>query len=274
MSRAGRKQAAFAADRLLARLGAAKRARCTVSSTKAEPALVAALIADDLIARDGDGGMVITAAGRARLARLAAASSGGDIGVFRSQHLAIAPCRERPDGAPAVAGGVVNEAESPLAWLARRKGRDGQAMITTAQFQAGDRLRTDYTLAQLTPRMSVDWASPSAGTSGSGAGGPAALADTAIAAKQRLRRALDAAGPEFAGLLLDVCCFLKGLEDVERERRWPARSGKIVLQLGLDRLARHYGLGGEARGRGRAPLRTWLAADAHFTVTEEAGPSG
>jgi hypothetical protein len=87
-----------------------------------------------------------------------------------------------------------------------------------------------------------------------------------VAARQRVHQALNAVEPEFSGLLLDVCCFLKRLEDVERERAWPVRSGKIVLQLALERLARHYGLAAETCGPSRARIRTWLADGAHFGI--------
>jgi len=94
----------------------------------------------------------------------------------------------------------------------------------------------------MTPRVTSNWAEVPTGQSRSG--GVDELSAAALAARQRVSRALDNVGPEFSGLLLDVCCFLRGLKDIERERNWPLRSGKIVLQLGLDRLARHYRIGG------------------------------
>ncbi len=183
---------------------------------------------------------------------------------YLGQHLAIAEdAVEMESGRQHV---VINEAESPLAWLARRKGRDGRPLIEPVQLQAGERLRRDFTYGQLTPRVTSIWTAAVA--DGRRAPGSPLFSDTVLAARQRVRHALQAAGPDFAGLLLDVCCFLKGLEDVERERAWPPRSGKVVLQLALDCLARHYGFRAEMRGPARAAIRTWSAPDSVFAEGE------
>ena len=187
------------------------------------------------------------------------------IDSFRGQHLDLAQRQIATELGRANV--TVDEAESPLAWLARRRGRDGRALIEPHQLQAGERLRADFTRANLMPRTTSNWASPiSSDRRGAGGDRSSAFTETMIAARQRVHQALDAVGPEFAGLLLDVCCFLKGLEDIERERAWPARSAKVVLQLALDRLARHYGYAAQARGRAQAPIRTWLAEGATFSV--------
>ncbi|MGA7084977.1 MAG: DUF6456 domain-containing protein, partial [Pseudolabrys sp.] len=140
---------------------------------------------------------------------------------------------------------------------------DGRPLIEVHQFQSGERLRADFTRALLMPRTTSNWSNPlAAARPGGGTDRADSLTVTIVTARQRVRHALDAVGPEFSGLLVDVCCFLKGLEGIERERAWPARSGKIVLQLALDRLARHYGYASQTRGPVRAKVRTWLADDA------------
>jgi len=182
------------------------------------------------------------------------------IDPHRAKHLALETRQILADDG--VASVVVNDCESPLAWLARRKGRDGRSMISSHQFIAGEKLRADFTRGNLSPRMTANWGAPSGRPRGSGSN-PGEMTDIMVSARQRVGQAMEACGPEFSGLLMDVCCFLRGLEDVERERGWPARSAKVVLQLGLDRLARHYGFAAEVRGR-ETRVRTWLADDAAF----------
>jgi hypothetical protein len=187
------------------------------------------------------------------------------IDPLRAQHLSLA---EVPNAlSDCGKGAMFDQSESPLLWLARRKGPDGKPLIEPHHLQAGERLRSDFTLGQMMPRTTANWHSPVAGRGRDGQS-PGHLTDRALDAKRRTREALDRAGPEFAGLLLDVCCFLKRLEDVERERRWPARSAKVVLQLALEKLARHYGYKTELRGKADAPLRVWVAEDADVSVSE------
>lgn len=187
------------------------------------------------------------------------------VDAFRGQHLELAERQVATEFGHAKV--TVDEAESPLGWLARRRGRSGRALIEPHQYQAGEKLRADFTWAHLMPRITSNWASPiSSERRGANVGEGAHITDAMIAARQRVHQALDAAGPEFGGLLLDVCCFLKGLDDVERERAWPARSAKVVLQLALDRLARHYGYAAQVKGPARAPIRTWVARGETFRV--------
>lgn len=184
------------------------------------------------------------------------------IDEFRAQHLDLTKRELMTEQGPMQV--LINDSESPLAWLASRKGRDGHALIGPDQFVAGERLRADFTRGHLSPRVTSSW-SGLGRTRGTG-GGAGEMTDLIVASRQRVRSALEACGPEFAGLLLDVCCFLRGLEDIERERGWPTRSAKVVLQLALDRLARHYGLK-SAKDRSRSMgIRTWLADDAAFTT--------
>jgi hypothetical protein len=159
----------------------------------------------------------------------------------------------------------INLAESPIAWLARRRDKDGAPLISQAEFDAGERLRADFWFAQMTPRVTANWDSTgSGGAQRRGAPGAGSeMQDSVIAAAERVRRALSAVGPELAGVLIDVCCHLKGLEEAERRAGWPQRCGKIVLRLALTALARHYGLlggGGEGTGEVQRPrVRHWGA---------------
>jgi len=135
---------------------------------------------------------------------------------------------------------LVNLSESPLAQLARLRTKTGKSFLAVREFEAGERLRADYTRGQIMPRLGANWIASVASGKRSGAGGTAELTEAALAARLRVEKAIAAVGPELSGVLIDVCCFLKGMETVEVERAWPVRSGKVVLKTALSALARHY----------------------------------
>jgi hypothetical protein len=130
--------------------------------------------------------------------------------------------------------------ESPLSALSRLKGRGGELFFPAEAIDAGNRLLADFTRGQLQPRVTASWEPRLSARAKGGAGGMADIAASAMEARQRFGRAMEAMGPELSGVAADVCCFGKGLELVERERQWPARSAKLMLRTALMTLARHY----------------------------------
>lgn len=189
-----------------------------------------ALLEQAFVERHGDA-LRLTEAGQA------ARKEPGD--ALPAQHRILDQARmETVDGWESV---TINLAESPLGQLARRRGKDGGRYLSEAELQAGERLRADFTRGQLMPKLGANWgALATSGRRGGQAGGAVDLTDAALAARQRVEKAVDATGPELSGVLLDICCFLKGLEQVEAERGWPVRSAKVMLKAALGALARHY----------------------------------
>jgi len=217
------------------------------------PLLAGALVLWEAAGPSGRRRLRATLAGQAHAARHAAPAG---VDPFLAQHKPLVAGEAGEERVRV----LVNEAESPLAWLARRKGKDGAPLVDAACLEAGERLRRDLTIGAMLPRTTANWSAAVA--SGSRSLGPTDFTDAMIAARQRARAALAAVGPDLSGLLIDICGFLKGLETIERERCWPARSGKLVLELALRQLCRHYGLESVARGRAAgAGLRHWGAGD-------------
>jgi len=221
------------------------------ASAMCAPDDLEALEAAELVVRN-ESEINLTSTGQMRLKRLIAKRDPvqSELGQFRAQHLDVSKRTVMYDGQSQNV--LANDAESPLLRLHRLKAPTGGTWLDDAAFAAGERLRADFTHGRLMQRTTSSWNFEAGKNTRSGAS-RINITDQAMDARARLERALDTVGPELAGVLLDVCCFLKGLESVERERRWPARSAKLMLRTGLNLLARHYGTNA---GSGRRTTRT------------------
>ena len=221
---------------------------------KIAPATVADLLSRGLLEPDGN-----TAYRAAAIARSWLVRRKTDEMAFRAQHGDLEAVV--PAGGEGKAAVLVNRNESPVGQLARRRDRSGKPLLQPYQIAAAERLRADFERAQLQPAITANWsATISSSRRSGGSNGPADLTDAALSARRRFEGAIAGVGPEFSGVLIDACCFLKGLETIEHERLWPARSAKLVLQLAPAALARHYGISESATGAGGSgSIRRWGA---------------
>ena len=137
-------------------------------------------------------------------------------------------------GARAARSVTVNLAESPLGWLLAR------GHVSQRQFDAGERLRFDWERGQLGQRVTMAWDAAPVSSSRGGAGDALDLSGSQLDAKRRFEAAVAEAGPGLADILWRVVCAGEGMRDAESALGWPARAGKLVLGIALDRVADYY----------------------------------
>ncbi len=219
----------------------------TMRTMVVERALAEAIALKDWIAPKSEGRITryrITSAGRMALKRFLAEEEAMRVGMgegadpFSEQHRDWVK-RQAAGDSNKRRGIRYNAAESPLTALARRKDRNGKPFLSNDLVAAGERLREDFELAQMGPRVTQNWERFLSGGargdfSGGGENGGSARA------KERVSAALTDLGPGLGDVVLRCCCFLEGMEAVEERMGWSARSGKIVLRIALTRLKSHY----------------------------------
>ncbi|MEM6760601.1 MAG: DUF6456 domain-containing protein [Pseudomonadota bacterium] len=196
----------------------------------------------------------ITAGGRAALGEMMATAEQEMPGFaesatpFADQHRVWGEREVRDDDTERTRRVRYNLAESPLTALARRRDRDGQPFLSDELVSAGERLREDFELSQMGPRVAQDWERFALGSARGSFASDSGVGSGSDAARARLSAALTFLGPGLSDVVLRCCCFLEGLETAEKKLGWSARSGKIVLRIALLRLKSHYdetnGVGG------------------------------
>ena len=171
------------------------------------------------------GGYTLSAAGRAALRRQ---EGGAD---YAAQHRRMST-RTIPDARGISKIVHVNLDENPLTrW---------RHYLDLVEIQAGDQFRADYFRSSLSQRVTRNWSLTALQACSPGRHTSEDAAIGAVAAKQRIRCALDCLGTGMGQVVLAVCIHEEGMGALERRFGWVERSGKSFLKLALQRLAEHY----------------------------------
>lgn len=155
------------------------------ASFKAVPGSIWALLVERRLVAPHDGdSWDLTARGRTELKKRLSAPANAPVvaGHAISPHRSV-PSRTRPQ---------FNPEESPLTWLRSRRDKDGESLISETEFMAGERLRRDFHVAHLEPRVTASWNGAGAGSGArrSAPGVGLELQDHVVAARERVHRAL------------------------------------------------------------------------------------
>ncbi|MDB4196836.1 DUF6456 domain-containing protein [Ascidiaceihabitans sp.] len=112
-----------------------------------------------------------------------------------------------------------NLSESPLTGLSRRRDKDGKPFLSDVLAHVGERLREDFELAQMGPRVAQNW-DRFITSGGRGCFAPyGGVGDGPSAARKRVADTMADLGPGSPDVLLR-CCYLEGLMAAEKRFGW------------------------------------------------------
>lgn len=151
---------------------------------------------------------------------------------------------------------VDTEAGVLLARLAASKEDSGAPFLLPHHILAATRLGQLIERSRIVPRVTMSYDAARVG-GGRGGNHAADVSDSAASARSSLNQLAQLLPGDCWGVVFDVCGLGKGLQLIETERRWPRRSAKLVLRIGLDQLASHFGLSATATGQERGPQTGW-----------------
>jgi len=151
----------------------------------------------------------------------------------------------------------VNQLEGPLAALSLEKGGK-PPFLAPRHILAAQKIQALVLRSQMVQRTTMSYDPTRTGGKNTGSIIAAELGNCAIDAKKILHDRLSSLPADCAGVVMDVCGFQKGLQLVETERRWPRRSAKLILRIGLEQLAVQSGLGTVATGRISSKINSWM----------------
>ncbi len=107
--------------------------------------------------------------------------------------------------------------KGPLTWLHQRRDKYGNPLIRAEERDAGERLAADFHGANLTPQVTASWDGLAAERHALRLppGLAMEMSERVLAAKIRFEGAPWAVGNEHTGILIDVCCFERGVTEIE-----------------------------------------------------------
>lgn len=137
-----------------------------------------------------------------------------------------------------------------------RLSRGADPFLERHHLAAALRLEQLVQRACLSPRLTMSY-DPSSVTGRGGGNIAAEISDTAASARGRINALAGALPRDCWDVVFDVCGLGLGLQDIEARRQWPRRSAKLVLRIGLDQLAREFGLAPHVAGAQGSRIDGW-----------------